>query len=192
MNNITADNLLLTLPEVLRNDTNTLALATAMAGQLEVLAANTELARIYTAIDTLPEDVLDAIATDFKVDWWDANYSLEEKRRTLKDSWYVHKRLGTKAAVERAISAIYPDTEVKEWFEYGGEPYHFKLLIPVDQTTLDPTKHATVLSLAEYYKNLRSVLDEIEYFGSGGEAAAFAAIAFCGTEISDGAVAVNY
>ena len=38
--------------------------------------------------------------------------------------------LGTRAAVETAIRAIYPKTEVKEWFEYeGGKPYHFKLFI---------------------------------------------------------------
>lgn len=66
---------------------------------------------------------------DFKVDWWDGDYSLEEKRRTLKDSWRVHRMLGTKAAVETAISAIYPNSAVKEWFEYGGRPYYFKLEI---------------------------------------------------------------
>ena len=75
------------------------------------------------------DQLLDILANDFKVDWWDANYTLEEKRRTLKDSWNVHRRLGTKAAVVLAISAIYPDTQVSEWWEYGGKPYHFKLLI---------------------------------------------------------------
>ncbi len=61
------------------------------------------------------------------MDWWDSDYSTEEKRRTLAASWQVHKTLGTRAAVEKAASAVYPNTKVQEWFEYGGEPYRFKL-----------------------------------------------------------------
>lgn len=189
---VTVENLLRTLPEVLVNDEAMLALATGIAKKLAEVAEQTRLTTIYANIDTLPEAVLDALATDFKVDWWSYDYSIEEKRQTLKDSWYVHRHLGTKAAVERAISAIYPGTEVSEWFEYGGDPYHFKLLIPVDQTELDPAKHATVLSLAESYKNLRSVLEEIEYYGSGGRATTYAAVAFIGCEITDSATAINY
>jgi len=71
------------------------------------------------------------------VDWWDYNYTLEEKRKTLKDSWNVHRTLGTKGAVEKAISAIYPGTEVREWFEYAGQPYHFKLLIDATYQNVD-------------------------------------------------------
>ena len=132
MNNahgITKENLLASLPAVLANDDNMAALAAAVA---EVLANRVdEIGRvdIYSQIDQLPNELLDILAYDFKVDWWDANYTLEEKRRTLKDSWNVHRRLGTKAAVVLAISAIYPDTQVSEWWEYGGKPYHFKLLI---------------------------------------------------------------
>lgn len=189
---ITPDNLLRTLPEVLRNDQKALALATAIASELALLSEQSALASIYTRIDELPEAVLDKLAEDFKVDWWSYDYTPEEKRRTLKDSWNVHRRLGTKYAVETAISAIYPDTQVQEWFNYGGRPYYFKLLIPVDQTALDPSKHSTVLGLVEYYKNLRSVLDEVEYYGSGGAAAVYVAAAFAGCEITDGATAVNY
>jgi len=189
---ITRENLLRALPDVLRNDETMLALATAIAGELSVLSGETALATIYANIDKLPEEVLDTLAADFKVDWWSYDYTIEEKRKTLKTSWYVHRHLGTKSAVERALSAIYEDSEVSEWFDYGGEPYHFKLIIPVDQTVLDLTKHSTVLGLVAYYKNLRSVLDDVEYHGSGGMAAAYAAAAFAGCEITDSAIAANY
>jgi phage tail P2-like protein len=160
---ITYDNLMRTLPDVLRDDDNMRALASAAAAALAALSEKTALANIYGRIDALPEAVLDLLAYDFKVDWWDADYTLEEKRRTLKDSWNVHRRLGTKAAVERAISAVYRDTQVSEWFEYGGEPYHFKLLIDATYERADPVKHRRVLARAEFYKNLRSLLDGIEY-----------------------------
>ena len=117
---ITKENLLASLPTVLANDDNMAALASAVAEVLAARVGEIERVSIYSQIDRLPNELLDILANDFKVDWWDANYTLEEKRRTLKDSWNVHRRLGTKAAVVLAISAIYPDTQVSEWWEYGG------------------------------------------------------------------------
>lgn len=188
---ITPENLLRSLPAVLRNDENMQALAQAVAPELSRLSEDTDKARIYTRIDELPEKALDILAEDFKVDWWDGNYSIEEKRRTLKDSWNVHRRLGTPWAVVAAISAIYEGTTVQEWFEYGGEPYHFRLLIPVDETTLDPKKHSTVIRLVNYYKNLRSVLEDAEYRGTGGTALFYTAAAFSGFALCDGAATEN-
>lgn len=189
---ITAENLLRALPEVLQNDDEMHALSTGIAQQLSARLSEINMARIYTRIGELPESLLDILAYDFKVDWWSYDYTLEEKRKTLKDNWYVHRQLGTKGAVERALSAIYPDSEVVEWFDYDGEPYHFKLIIPVDETELDPTKHKTVLSLIAYYKNLRSYLDDVEYHGSSSSAKTYAAAAFLGCEIKDSAIAANH
>ena len=104
------------------------------------------------------------IAYDFKVDWWDPDYSLEEKRRTLSDSWRVHKMLGTRAAVEMAIRAVYPNTEVLEWFEYeGGRPYHFKLYIDLSNETGSEVRPWRVLEKVNFYKSLRSHLDRLEF-----------------------------
>ena len=188
----TKENLLASLPAVLANDENMAALAAAVA---EVLSARVdEIGRvsIYAQIDKLPNELLDILAHDFKVDWWDANYTLEEKRQTLKDSWNVHRRLGTKAAVVMAISAIYPDTQVSEWWEYGGDPYHFKLLIDATYEDVDPARHQRVLDRVAFYKNLRSILDEVEYYDAGGAAAVYFGAACIGSEFTDGATAVRY
>ena len=181
-----------TLPSVLKNDAVLNAVAAAIAVELQLLLEDTEKAVIYTMIDELPEELLDIIAYDFKVDWYDDGYSISEKRATLQDSWNVHRKLGTKYAVEKALSAIYENTNVQEWFEYSGDPYHFKLRIPVDQTTLDLTKHETVLGLVDYYKNLRSVLDEVEYYGSSGAAIAYSTAAIVGIGTIVSMTAYNY
>ena len=165
MNNhgITAENLLASLPDALRNDPSMYALASAIADVLAERVNEIRDIEIYSRIDELPSSLLDILAQDFKVDWWDANYTVEEKRRTLKESWRVHRMLGTKAAVETAISAIYPHTKVSEWFEYGGKPYRFRLHINASGRTVMSNQHKRVLDLVTYYKNLRSHLDEIEY-----------------------------
>lgn len=189
---LTAENLLRALPEVLRNDESMAALAASVAQVLAQRPEEIQRLAIYPRIDELPEELLDILAYDFKVDWWDADYTLEEKRQILKDNWHVHRILGTKAAVETAISAIYPGTQVSEWFEYNGEPYHFKLLIDSTYDGVNPEKHQRVLDRVEYYKNLRSVLDEIEYYDMSGGAVQYVGAAFLGSEMIDGATAVMY
>lgn len=162
-NGLTAERMVDSFPLALQKDPKMVALAHSIANVLEQRLDEIDLGQIYTRIDQLPEDLLDILAKDFAVDWYDRSYTLEEKRKTIKGSFYVHRHRGTKAAVEKAISAIYPNPEVLEWFEYGGNPYHFKLRITVDFATLNQTKHQQVLQKISCYKNLRSHLDGVVY-----------------------------
>ena len=161
---ITKENMLFTLPLALRGDISTEALATATAEKLADRLAELDRLRIISNIDNLEEALLAILARDFKVDWYDPDYSLEEKRRTVKSSWRVHKTLGTKAAVETAIRAIYPLTTVEEWFEYGGEPYHFRLNIDITSDSGDRARQKRVLERLNFYKSLRSHNDGVRYF----------------------------
>ena len=171
---ITGENLLRILPPALTQDPSMVALASAGAEALAARLAEIDRVRTISNIDGLEEAVLDILAHDFKVDWYDPEYSLEEKRRTLKDNWLVHRRLGTKYAVRTALNAVYPGTIVQEWFEYGGNPYCFRVVLPaVGELTIEKQKR--VLSRIQYYKNLRSHLDKIVALV---EAAAHAPMAF--------------
>lgn len=170
---LSAENLMNAFPQVLKNDAKLAALASSIADVLAKRREEIGKLLIYSRIDELPEDLLDILAYDFKVDWWDYGYTVEQKRQTLKDSWHVHRHLGTKYAVETAISAIYPNTVVQEWFEYAGDPYTFRLLINASNMVIDIDFHTRVLELAEYYKNLRSQLSEIEYTIEANDVATF-------------------
>lgn len=124
---ITKENLLSSLPAVLAADESMEALAAAIA---EVLAGRVEeigSLSIYAQIDKLPEELLDILAHDFKVDWYDSSFDIDTKRDLLLDSWRVHRILGTKRAVEIAVQDAFGGGEVQEWFEYNGEPYHFRV-----------------------------------------------------------------
>ena len=151
-------------PTALRGDKEVAAYATITAALFDEIQAKIARVPIYLNIDAMPEDLLDALAYDFKIDWWDTEYSLEEKRQVFRDHWRVHRTLGTKAAIETALSAIYPDTTVLEWFEYGGEPYHFQVRINLTNDDVDSARMRRVLARLEYYKNLRSHNDGIRYF----------------------------
>lgn len=182
---LTPENLLASLPRVLQEDKSMYALASSVARLLSARARELDALRIYAQIDTLPEELLDILAYDFKVDWWNGDYTLEEKRRTLKDSWRVHRMLGTKAAAETAISAIYPNTQVQEWFEYGGQPYFFRVIIDATNEGISKERRDAVLNRVKYYKNLRSHLEEVAYqITPENDCTAHFGIALAGIELS--------
>ena len=147
------------LPEALKKDPKMVALANATAAALLDTSGIMNSVLIYSRFDELPEELVDILAYDLHVDWYDYSYPIEVKRRTIRDSIQVHRRLGTKYAVEKALGAVYPGTKVEEWFEYGGQPYWFKI-----QTSATLTKDGMLyfLNMIDKVKNARSHVEMIE------------------------------
>lgn len=156
---ITSENLLRSFPSALRADNDIQSLAAVIADELVKLSGCTGLATIYSRIDDLDEELLDALASDFKVDWWRPNSTIEEKRRILKTSWYVHKHLGTKAAIETAIADYLGDGNVEEWFEYSGKPYHFRIASKNNDAII--ANYDAFMSVLEVVQRRSAVLDHI-------------------------------
>lgn len=156
---LTAENLLASFPVALGRDTRLYALASAAA---EVLAARVEeigSVSLYANIDRLPEELLDILANDYKVDWYDYNYSLEVKRALIKDCIRVHRKLGTPAAVNWVIQSVFGNGGIEEWFEYGGEPHHFRVFVSNDSTFTSMDAYEKFLRLLSSVKRLSSWLD---------------------------------
>ncbi len=158
---LTAENMLQTLPDVLRNDQSTRALAVALAEALSHRIEEIQQLKLYTRIEELPEELLDILACDFKVDWWNGDYTLYEKRRTLLDSWHAHRTLGTKYAVETALSAVYPGAFIEEWWEYQGNPHHFRICVGRTGQPIHPKDLSELWRAVSTVKRLSSWLDEI-------------------------------
>ena len=110
------------LPQALASDIKMVALAKAITDELLTVSGEMKNVLIYARIDDLPEELVDVLAYDLHVDWYDYSYPLAAKRDLLKSSMRVHKKMGTKYAIEKALSALYPESEVEEWFQYEGEP----------------------------------------------------------------------
>ena len=189
---ITPEKLMEAVPEVLKRDAKTSAICASVAEILSRQAQKIESVRLYSRIAQLPEGLLDILAYDFKVDWYDPDFSLDEKREILQSNWDVRRTIGTKYAVERAVSAIYPDTKVEEGFQYGGEPFHFKLLINTSYEKINREIHEKVMWRIFYYKNLRSVLDVVEYYDASGNATIYTAAGYGGEDLCDGSTAILY
>ena len=139
------DDILRILPPVLKKDDGFAALGKIIAEQLAKNRELTDKALIYPAIDKLDEPVLDALAYDLNVPWYDYEGGLESKRSTIRECLQIHQYKGTKYAVRAALEGVYENVRVREWFEYGGEPKVFssgiKISSPVSNNssfTLNP------------------------------------------------------
>lgn len=155
------------LPRIIANQ----AWVQAMSGALGEIHQQTlrfaDNSQIYTKLDTASEKVLDALAVNWKIDWYDTGYSIEQKRRIVKSALVVRRTMGTVGAVKSQADAIYPGSTLEEWFEWGGEPGLFR--ISVDVTTTDKNQWVQVLSLDEIERRLATAkrytahLDSVSY-----------------------------
>ena len=110
-------------------------------------------------IDDLPESELDALAWELYIPWYDSTASIEVKRRIIKQSDQIHAKRGTKWAVEQVISSYFGNGQIEEWFEYGGEPGHFRITSEDPLTNTERRKQ--FMDALEYVKRKSAWLDEI-------------------------------
>lgn len=112
----------------MKNDATTQAMCAALNPLIKQLANQIELCQLLSRVDNLTEDILDQLAHELHVDWYDATASIGVKRDLIKNSGKVHQYLGTPYAIEQVIQDYFGDGYVEEWFDYNGDPYHFKVI----------------------------------------------------------------
>lgn len=162
MNKIKNADFLTTFPPALKQDETMLALGRLIAEELHITAEETEKNIIYANIDTLSETWLDILAYDLHVDWYNYDYPIEAKRAIIKDSVRVHQKLGTKAAVEMALGGIHPQSEIEEWFNYGGKPYRFRIVLDTTHSRVE-ADYEEIVKTVDIYKRLTAHLDGLYY-----------------------------
>lgn len=150
------------LPQPLKNDKSMLALGRAIAGELQQNIQLARLTLIYPRIDELDETLLDILARDLHVDWYNDDYPIAAKRAIIKSSVQIHKRLGTKYAVVKALGDLFPNSEVQEWFEYGGTHHHFRIILDLTNAKA-PLDLLQIIGAAKFYKRLSAHLEEVVY-----------------------------
>ena len=162
MNDIKTADFLLSFPPALKKDEKMLALGRLVAEELHISAWEAEKNVIYANIDSLSETWLDVLAYDLHVDWYDYDYPIEAKRAIIKDSVRVHQKLGTKAAVERALGGIHPQSEIEEWFSYNGKPYCFRIVLDTTNSRV-AADYDEIVKTVDIYKRLTAHLDGLYY-----------------------------
>ena len=150
------------LPPNLLADKQIYAAARALDDELQKITAATRNALLLPRLDELSEEVIDLLAWQWHVDFYEPiGMDIETKRKLIKNSIAWHRIKGTTAAVEQVVSAVFDTSHVQEWFEYDGKPYHFKVI--TEDVTTDPNVLARMRRAINAAKNTRSWLETIEF-----------------------------
>ncbi len=100
------------------------------------LSAITVALRTLWTPTTCPVELLPYLAWALSVDRWDKNWPAEKKIAAIQQSYWQHRRKGTRAAVRRVIESMGFSATFAEWFDTGDQPGTFRLEVDVNDVGL--------------------------------------------------------
>ncbi|MDR3164987.1 MAG: phage tail protein I [Synergistaceae bacterium] len=117
------------IPSSIAGDPQIQAMIDALDPELQGVSSETREALIYSRIDELPENVIDLLAWQWHVDFYEPELlPVEMKRSLVKNSIPRHSKKGTLWAVKQILRDLGLEPTVREWFEINGaEPYTFAI-----------------------------------------------------------------
>ncbi len=148
------------LPEHLRNR-ETEALAYAVGRQVDKLLALADGVPFYACLSNAPERVLDHLAVELRTPAYRETFPLEVKRALIQDSLLAYAKMGTPSAINRTIQSIFGFGYIEEWFDYDGDPHHFRAIIGQEEDDADQAQVEEFTRLLGDVKRLSSWLDQM-------------------------------
>ena len=125
------------VPRLFRGDRTVRGTAAACDTLLRTLLSKGAMLPLWTRIDEQPEHILDEMAAALNLLWYDRGATLAQKRAIVSSAEKVYRQLGTPAAVRQVAEDYFGPAAVEEWWEYGGDPGHFRIRIQAQSLTQD-------------------------------------------------------
>ena len=145
------------LPAWMQEDSSNQGLAAGCDIVSRDAYARLKLLSRWDKIDQLSEAELDEMAWELNIQWYDSTAPIAAKRAVIRNSDRVYSKLGTPYAVEQIVADYFGTGEVREWYQYGGQPHHFKVLS--DNPSLVNSNLDLFLKLLRTVKRRSSWLD---------------------------------
>jgi len=151
------------VPSSILNDPQVQASIKTLDPELQKVTHDIREALILSRIDELPEDVLDLLAWQYHVDFYEpVGMNIETKRKIVRSAIIVHRKKGTPWAVRRLLTDLGFQVEYTEWWQFGGEPCVDRLKIfASDDFDLSPESRAMAMRAWESVKAERTHLETL-------------------------------
>jgi phage tail P2-like protein len=129
--------------------------------------------------DILPEDIkrlwrpneaaerfLPYLAWGLHVDFWRDSLPDGAKRALISEAFQWHRLEGTFGAIRRICEAVFGETRVTAWHEYGGQPFSFRVTTEGRATGQNQEAWKELFEAIYLAKALRDWLDAIQIRGT--------------------------
>lgn len=148
----------ISLPPNLQNIENE-CLGYAFDKQLEKLHKLADKLTVWSDLDSVDPKYYDHLAITISAPYYRSDYTDRQKLALLKSAILTKRYAGTTKAIEELLSHTFTDARFVPWYEYGGEPYHFKIT-----TGEEPTEETKRLfsEMLRKVKAARSIIDGVE------------------------------
>ena len=147
------------LPQYMQSDDTAKAFEYAVQKQILRIVNQIKMLEIYTSINTQPESILDELGWQFNIPEYTSALSIDAKRNLIKTAISTHRKRGTVAAVRQVVTDIFGDARLEEWFQYNGQPYHFKIY--TSNISVGDTETKLFEDIIASSQNVRSYLEKI-------------------------------
>lgn len=147
------------LPSAVAEAKQIKALAYAVTQQIQAICVYADGASTYATVASVPEKVLDYLAIELRTPTYDETYSVKIKRELVQETLIFYTKMGTPSAVNQIIESVFGSGYITEWWEYDGDPYHFKATTTNPSITGDDV--ASFRAALESVKRLSAWLDEV-------------------------------
>lgn len=127
------------LPLNLSKELEVQAFAYALHRQVVKLCDMADRTRIFAAIQTAPDEILDYLAVELRTPCYDMTYSTEVKRSLILSTLPYYMKMGTTAMVNSILTTIFGSGRVIEFFEAYLDPHYFMLLVQGAEPTSRPS-----------------------------------------------------
>jgi phage tail P2-like protein len=152
------------VPSSIRDDPQVIAACSAIDDEIEALYACMGSVPggilFWPSVEQQLPPLLDALLWEMHVDVWQNiegdPLTTEKKQELLNESIDWHRHKGTKWAVNEMLKVLFAQGRVTEWYEYGGQPYFFRIAFEGDITG---AQFDRILEAVYAVKNVRSWLD---------------------------------
>ena len=114
-------------------------------------------------VDTVNTSVLPGLAEQFHIlgEGWQFARNDDERRLLLKRAIELHRYKGTPWAIKQVLETLSLNGQIREWFDYGGQPFYFRIDVDLSDRGIDEATYDALVELVTEYKNVRSHLEAL-------------------------------
>ena len=148
------------LPQSIKKDTTIRTASESIKAPYQTICNHRIDALIMARIDELPSAVLDHLATQWRAAVWRDTWDIEVKRSALKTLIIEKRFLGTRRAIENALSSVGAGAYITEWWEKTpqGTPHTFEIVVNQNDLggTISADQTNDIKRMIDYAKPERS------------------------------------
>ena len=141
------------------SDIDAKCMSYAVWKSMQLILKYSERIAFFRDIDQLPNEILDYLAVEWRLPYYDSELDISIKRKLMKRGFAWCMESGTVGAVEEMITMVFGEGKVTEWMDYDGNPGMFRILT---NAILTEEIDTTFTLMLRKVKNVRSHIEVIE------------------------------